>query len=178
MTMERKSGFDEFFRAFFNPACLFIGRVLKRSDDVSDMAQEVFMRLYERWEEFKTTDNAKAFLYVSARNLCMDQLKRQKAAENYLDYSRQQDEAEESFLGEVIREETYRILYAAIDKLPWQTRQIVLMCMDGDSNNEVAEKLGISVNTVKTLKKNGYATLRQLLANEYVIFLFFLLEQL
>lgn len=69
--MERKSGFDEFFRAFFNPACLFIGRVLKRSDDVSDMAQEVFMRLYERWEEFKTTDNAKAFLYVSARNLCM-----------------------------------------------------------------------------------------------------------
>ena len=141
-------------------------------------AQEVFMRLYERWEEFKTTDNAKAFLYVSARNLCMDQLKRQKAAENYLDYSRQQDEAEESFLGEVIREETYRILYAAIDKLPWQTRQIVLMCMDGDSNNEVAEKLGISVNTVKTLKKNGYATLRQLLANEYVIFLFFLLEQL
>lgn len=97
--MERKSGFDEFFRAFFNPVCLFIGRVLKRSDDVSDMAQEVFMRLYERWEEFKTTDNAKAFLYVSARNLCMDQLKRQKAAENYLDYSRQQDEAEESFLG-------------------------------------------------------------------------------
>lgn len=57
------------------------------------------------------------------------------------------------FLKEVTRQETFRILHTAIDKLPAQSKQIIMLSMEGLSNAEVGEKLGISVNTVKTLKK-------------------------
>ena len=175
MEVKRKSDFDEFFRTFFNSTCLFIKRMIKDEEDVADVAQSAFLRVYEHWEEFETMDNAKAFLYVSARNICLDQMKHRKAGARYAEEAKWQEEQEESFLDEMIREETFRVLYAAIDKLPWQTRQVVLLCMNGDSNAEVGEKLGISINTVKTLKKNGYAVLRVLLASEYAVFLFFLL---
>jgi len=39
--------------------------------------------------------------------------------------------------------------------------------MEGKSNEEVAEALHISINTVKTLKKRSYSKLRELLANNY-----------
>lgn len=71
------------------------------------------------------------------------------------------------FLKEVTRQETFRILHTAIDKLPAQSKQIIMLSMEGLSNAEVGEKLGISVNTVKTLKKNAYAVLRQVLSKEY-----------
>ena len=43
------------------------------------------------------------------------------------------------------------------------------------SVQEVAEELGISVNTVKCLKKSAYDTLRGLLSKNYLVILLFLL---
>ena len=82
-----------------------------------------------------------------------------------------------TFLQEVMRQETFRILYSAIDSLPEQTRQVILLGMDGNSNQEVGELLGVSINTVKTLKKNGYAALREILSKEYLVLLLILLEE-
>ena len=80
------------------------------------------------------------------------------------------------YLKEVTRQETFRILHTAIDKLPAQSKQIIMLSMEGLSNAEVGEKLGISVNTVKTLKKNAYAVLRQVLSKEYLLLLFVILR--
>lgn len=175
MEVKRKNDFDDFFRTFFNPTCLFIKQMLRNEGDVEDLAQDVFLRVYEHWSEFETPDNAKAFLYTSARNVCLDYIKHRKAGERYVEHAMLHDDKSETFLQEIIREETFRLLYDAIDKLPGQTRQIVLLCMEGKSNAEVCEELGVSINTVKTLKKSGYAALRALLSSEFAVFLFFLL---
>ncbi|HBB06392.1 MAG TPA: hypothetical protein DCZ73_01400 [Bacteroides sp.] len=45
-----------------------------------------------------------------------------------------------------------------------QSRQVILLALDGKNNQETATLLGVSVNTVKTLKKGAYAKLRTLLA--------------
>ena len=82
-----------------------------------------------------------------------------------------------TFFKDVIRQETFRILHSAIDRLPNQTRQVILLSMEGNSNQEVGELLGVSINTVKTLKKNGYAILRETLSKEYLILLLILLEE-
>ena len=77
-----------------------------------------------------------------------------------------------------MRQETFRILHEAIDSLPPQTRQVILLCMEGASNADVGEKLKISVNSVKTLKKLGYAALRELLSKEYLILLTVLMGEM
>ena len=112
------------------------------------------------------------------RKLFCDRLRRKQAEDNYQSqYSQEEESISSTFLQEVMRQETSRILYSAIDRLPEQTRQVILLGMEGNSNVEVGELLGVSINTVKTLKKNGYSALREMLSKEYLILLLILLEE-
>lgn len=178
MKTKHRLDFDLFYKTFFNPLCSFIERVTGDKGEVADLAQDVFLKVYERWNEFETFENAKAFLYIAARNLCMDHLKHRKAEENYIAHYMENNRLETSeFLKEVIRQETFRILHEGIDRLPEQTRQVILLSMEGKQNDETAKELGISVNTVKTLKKLGYASLRKMLSKDYFVLLMILLGE-
>lgn len=169
--------FKAFFSDFFVPVCRFIARYTN-AEEAADIAQEVFVKVYERWSAFEAEENAKAFLYTVARNLCFDYLKHKRAENNYISVFPENNEiVEQTFLKEVTRQETFRILYSAIGQLPGQTRQVILYSLEGSSVQEVGDKMGISVNTVKTLKKNAYSMLRDLLSKEYLILLFLLLGE-
>lgn len=170
--MKTEKEFRHFFEEFFVSVCRFVTRYTGESEVSTDIAQEVFVKVYERWREFETFENAKAFLYTIARNLSLDYLKHKKAENNYVQaFPENNDIVEQTFLKEVTRQETFRILYSAIDQLPGQTRQVILYSLEGHSVQEVGDKMGISANTVKTLKKNAYTTLRHLLSKEYMILL-------
>jgi RNA polymerase sigma-70 factor (ECF subfamily) len=64
-------------------------------------------------------------------------------------------EDEEKFWIKVLEEETYRILYQSIEKLPPQTRKVYYLAINGFKNQEIADKLGVSLETVKTHKQIG-----------------------
>ena len=170
--------FKVFFSDYFIPVCQFIKRYTGENEP-ADIAQEVFVKVYQRWSEFKTIENTKAFLYTVCRNMCLDYLKHKKAEDNYIRaFPETQETIEHTFLKEVTRQETFRILYNAIERLPGQTRKVILLTLEGDSVQEVGHKMGISVNTVKTLKKNAYSALRNLLPQEYIVLLWILLGKL
>ena len=80
----------------------------------------------------------------------------------------------ESALNAIIEEEVHREIIAAIDKLPPERRRVVELSMVGYSQEEIAEKLNISVNTVKTQKRKAYAFLREELQHLFVLFLMLL----
>ena len=67
-------------------------------------------------------------------------------------------------------------MYDAVDKLPSQTRSIILLNLKGFNNTEV-ERLGVSVNTIKSLKKSAYETLRTLLSKDLLMILFVLIDK-
>ena len=51
------------------------------------------------------------------------------------------------------------------------------MCLEGKQNKEIAEILGISVNSVKTLKYNALSTLKEVLKDHFYILLILLLGE-
>ena len=61
---------------------------------------------------------------------------------------------------EFVREETYRLLDEAIQKLPPKRRKIIQLYLKGYSNKEIAEYLNVSINTVKTQKIIAYKKIR------------------
>jgi len=69
-------------------------------------------------------------------------------------------ESEQHFSKQVIEEETFRLLLSEIRKLPEASQEIMILALNGLKNPEIAEELGISVNTVKTQKKIAYAKLK------------------
>jgi len=129
------------------------------------LAQDTFLKVYEKRDSFENQLHAKSFAYVVARNLSLDYLKHQKIKGIYAAVP--QEEEDNSFFHHIAYVETVETVRKALAVLTERSREIIELCMDGKSNEEVAEALGISINTVKTLKKRSYTKLRELLANNY-----------
>ncbi|MDR0544820.1 MAG: RNA polymerase sigma factor [Odoribacteraceae bacterium] len=159
--------FKSFFREHLETIYRFARGFTGNADVARDVAQEAFIRLYERRSDFASREKARSFLYTTAKNSCLDYLKHRKVEQQYLMEQPSDEERaenlEEEFLHEVTYQETLRILRAAIEKLPPRGRAIILHSMNGKTNTEIAEEMQVSVNTIKTLKKSAYATLRELL---------------
>ena len=67
-------------------------------------------------------------------------------------------------IGQLFEKEITEILEQGIDKLPTACRQVFLLSRDEDMKySDIANKLGISINTVKAQMKNALARLRELL---------------
>ena len=73
----------------------------------------------------------------------------------------------------MIEEEYYRQIYLAIDTLSEQRQQVIRKALAGKTNEVIAAEMSISVNTVKTLKKNAYEDIRSQVSKvEFAFFLF------
>lgn len=68
-----------------------------------------------------------------------------------------------------IEEEVVSNLYVALSEMSPQQRQVILLAIGGSNIAEISEKLGISVNTVKTHKKRAYSFLKARLGDSFVI---------
>lgn len=169
--------FKAFFETFFIPVYTLMQRYTGERELSRDFMQEAFVRVFEHWGEFETEENAKAFLYTVARRIYLDHCKHQKIENQYQNRVNEENTEEYDFLKEVTQQEVSRILYDAVDKLPSQTRSIILLNLKGFNNTEVAERLGVSVNTIKSLKKSAYVTLRTLLSKDLLMILFVLVDK-
>ena len=65
----------------------------------------------------------------------------------------------------ILEEEVDALIHQAIGTLPRQAQKMVIMTLNGDSNLEIAQKLNITVNTVKSTKLKAYQILRKRLRN-------------
>ena len=68
-----------------------------------------------------------------------------------------------------LEEEAITRFYTVITRLPEQQRDILLRSMKGERVRDMAEKLGISENTVKTQKKRAYAFVREQLGDVWMV---------
>lgn len=68
MQKRESKEFKEFFEHFFIPVCHFIERYTEE-EEVADIAQEVFVKVYEKWNEFDSLGNAKAFCILHPESL-------------------------------------------------------------------------------------------------------------
>lgn len=175
--IQSDSEFESFFKEFFPAVYAFVRKYTGDDELAADLAQEAFVKVYERRAEIGSVESGRAYLYTVARHLYWSHCKRKQVEEKYVSTLDEDDGDDYDFLKEVTWQETLRILHTAIDQLPAQTREIILLNLEGKNNAEVAELLNMSVNTVKYLKKGAYVILRELLSKEYLLLLIILLEK-
>ena len=68
-----------------------------------------------------------------------------------------------------LEEEAITRFYTVIIRLPKQQRDILLRSMKGEKVKDMAEKLGVSENTIKTQKKRAYAFVREQLGDVWMV---------
>lgn len=172
----------KFFLDNFNALVRFTSTYIQDRQEAEDIAQETFLRLYEKWHTLSTDSEIRSYMYITSHNLCISHLRHQSVEENYIQEIKERNQKENfEYYNEITYQEILRLLKNAINNLPPQSRRIILLSLDGKNNNEIAYILNISVNTVKTLKKNAYKTLRNTLGNlpeDYILFLLLFLKDI
>lgn len=129
-----------------------------------DIVTDVFVMLWRRRMEFGTGHHIRAFLYVSTRNACLNQVRRSQrdlqmksGFSNYLS-----SDHEGYILNKIIEEERMQQIYAAIEDLPCQCKEVFKMSyVEGLSNTEIAARAQLSINTVKNHKVRALGLLRK-----------------
>lgn len=154
--------FKNVYDSMYDTLCLFAQRFTCDYTVAEDIVQEAFIALWDARAAVASLPHARSFLYRVCRNRALDWLRHEKIKNDFLDKSVAMLEDEEQFTRFVIEEEVGRILALTQAQLPEQCRLIfTLAVLRGMGNAEIAERLGISVNTVKTQKKIAYRRLRE-----------------
>ena len=151
-----REAYATLFHEFYTPLLLYSIKFTKNRDASEDIVQDFFCRL---WEDRKRLINDKSFhAYIdsSLRNRSL----------NYVSIEGFEKQSDEDFLREMMEEEVYRELYAAIQKLPERCRQIFLLKLDGEENQKIADMLQISEETVRSQLRRG----KELLQNNVISF--------
>ena len=139
---------DDLFRLNYRPLCLYALHYLQDTDLAEDIVQECFTTLWEKIGQGFPISNRRAYLYMAVRNRSLDHLRRKglptESLKPYDTYGIIEDDDAEERSAKEAR------LWTAIDSLPEKCRQIFLMSKrDGLRYEEIAEELGLSVNTVR-----------------------------
>ena len=156
---------DEYAFAFFldtygKSLYFYCNSILKNSTFSEDIVQESFVTLWERRQDFMSLLPIRVFLYQTARNKCLDLLKHEQVVHKH-EAALIQELSEDSLDEKMIEEEVLGEIYRAIDELPPECRRVFRLGLEGLSNQEIADSLSISINTVRTQKQRAMAVLKK-----------------
>jgi RNA polymerase sigma-70 factor (ECF subfamily) len=162
--------FGHFYDLFYIPLCFFAEQIILDRPAAEDVVTDVFIKLWEKRGSFNTEENIKAFLYISTKNACRNILKHRSYIKKHEELNKLPVFQEDWVLDKILFTEVYWALYNAIEKLPNQCQNVLKMSyLEQMKNQEIADKLNISINTVKTQKARAILLLRKKLGNKHLM---------
>jgi RNA polymerase sigma-70 factor (ECF subfamily) len=141
---------DELKQRFSNEVFLHIGilqkicRIYKKdAADREDLFQEILYNAWRSYPRFEGRSKFSTWLYRVALNTALHQKRKERSVANLIEFeNRVFDPAEED------EADALKILYKAIDQLNPLEKSIVILFLDDQSYNEIAEVTGLSVSNV------------------------------
>ena len=126
-----------------------------------DIVQETFLKFWQS-HSYENTGKEMAYLYTIARNLCMDEFRRNKSdnIDDYSDLLPDCKKGPESVIDDIAIE-------SALDKLPAELREIVVMRYVSEmSAADIGKVVGMSRFSVNRRLKEGLSLLKKALGGE------------
>ncbi len=144
---------SELYTRFYRELYLYVYSLCANREISEDVLQETFVKAILSLPENHT--NIRAWLYLVARNLCLNQLKRSKQTAD-LESIRELPARDADVIEKIIRDENKLKLYKAIQSLGFYKREvIVLQYFGGLSQKEISGLLHISPENVRVLSYRG-----------------------
>jgi len=154
-----ESAFEELVRRHQHRVFGLVNSILRRREDVEDVAQQVFLKAFVSIKRFDLRAAFSTWLYKITVNECWDYLRKKKVRP--LTYESDMSDEQVSRLDGIVsadrppeqaddRAEVKEMLEWMLERLPEQDRELlVLKEIEGFSVQELSEILGLNVNTVK-----------------------------
>lgn len=158
----------ELVHLYWLPLTDYIATITASPDDAEDVVQEAFVRIWRHRAKWQSTSTFSSYLYRIARNLALNAQRDSRAR------SGREQRAPHEFLGDASKRTPDQVLStsmisndvdSAIAALPKRRQEIfILSRYHGLTHPEIAEALGLSVQTVANHMSVALKDLRSALA--------------
>jgi len=155
--------FDILFSEYHTRLIYFLYGFIKDEEQVKDMAQEMFFKVWTHKEQISKVDSFKGYLFRMARNMICDYYDHSLIEERYINQQK-----EETFIySDIVEEEFYArelslLIDLVVELMPKQRKMVFRMSRnEGLSNEEISKQLSISKRTVENHITNVLQELRK-----------------
>jgi RNA polymerase sigma factor (sigma-70 family) len=149
------------------PLVRYLSTKVRNSEDANDLAQEAFLRMH-KFQQSSQLENARAFLYRTANNLVIDQMRRAQVHDRYLhstscqDWDDETDECAPSAERTASAEQELAHIYQLIEQLPPKIRRAFVLHRNSDrSYQQIADEMGVSTSMVEKYIVKALKILRE-----------------
>lgn len=169
-----KGAFTQAYDRYHKLLYVLAYRYLMNADMAEDVVQHVFARLWEFRSELHVGISLKNYLFTMTKNHVLNLIRNENSAisKNY-EIAQSAPVYEDNLIENLEKKELMASFYKAVDMLPPQKRSICLMKVKEElTNQEIAERMNLSVNTVKTHYSEALKMLRIHLSKMLIIVTF------
>lgn len=145
-------------------------KYLKDQDMAKDATQQIFLKLWELRHSISIEISIKNYLFTMTRNHILNEIRNNTSAmEKNYQIAQETSEFEEDITSRLEEDEVSKELYSCISSLPEQKRLVCLYKIrDGLSNQEIADKIGITIPTVKSHYTQAIKMLRNKMKHLFI----------
>jgi len=171
------SAFAELYNSCWEKLFLYAVRILGDDNDAEDVVQDAFVSFWKYRKCAENIEHIDHYLLAIVRNNAVKVIRRNIETRNYLSsiksfFDELASASDEAFMAKGLEQ----FFDAEIEKLPNKMREIFILSRKEQlSHKQIAERLGISNETVKKQIYNSLKTLRAKLNKDQYSALFLLL---
>lgn len=164
---EMKS-FEIIYRLYNSHIYNFIYRMIKNTSVSKDLAQDVFLQIWNTKNNIKYDNNFEGYLFTMTRNTVYQYIRREVLLQNYINkLGKDKDEKTDVDIeGELDNKYFEERISELIEELPEARRRIFLLYWKSDlSYKEIAQTLSLSEKTIATQVNRSLQFLRDRMTN-------------
>ena len=166
---ENKGDFEKIFFHFYSVLYRIAIGYVHDENVVEEIVSDVFVKLWNNRTAITIHTSLRDYLYKSVQNTCIDYLRSEKYVRQQTTYIDDNEltcttlaDLGEDPLDYLVSNETEQLIMKAIDELPERYQYTFkLRIFDELSYEEIAEKMGITKNTVKSNLREAKIGLRE-----------------
>lgn len=143
--------FENVFRLYYTPLCLYAFCIIGSSDDAEDIVQELFYTIWKNRGALQILRSLKSYLYGAVRNEALEYIEHQEVKERHQQITKNDtDNTQEGVQVEMESKELQRVITDVINTLPHRQSTIFKAHrIGGKRYKDIALSLNISVKTVE-----------------------------
>lgn len=165
--------FEILFKKYHKQLCHYAMVYVGHSGIADDIVQETFISIWNSREQLNPEKSLNAYLYRCVHNQCLNYITKAKSdrrlSDNYFEEMSYRatllgSDLSDSYFDELANEELKTIVIKAVNELPAQCREVFVLSRYQElTYAQIAEKLFISINTVKTQLSRALNKIREAL---------------
>ena len=175
-----QKAYNTLYKEYYVALCFYARRFTGDKETAEEVVQATIFKLWEKREEIEIQSSLKAYLFRMVQNNSLNHLKQLQIVNQFAkEYTEKLKFAQDYY---IITQEDGQSLYIvhelekevneAINQLPEQCRDIFVMSrFQGLKNQEIADKKGVTINTVQKQISIALQKLRELLKHHLPFFI-------